>query len=208
MSEKEMQPQDAPPIESEPLDLAEESKWPQVIGIFSIIYALLGITCQGFGVLSLLLAPLWQAMSGIEIAAPPILQILTYVSFAIYLSLGIFLFIGGMRLLRRRSRGLANLKAWAVIRLAMVMVSFVAGYLTLPANVEMQRSINESVNEILAKNNQPEQPFDENAIYSRTVIFTSIAATVTSIYPLFLGFYLSRKKISDEVNTWESRMFD
>lgn len=208
MSEQGMETQDSPPIESEPLDLVEDSKWPKVIGIFSIVYALLGITCQGFGVLSLLMAPLLQAMAGINMDAPPILQILTYVSFAIYLSLGIFLFIGGMRMLRRRSRGLANLKAWAVIRLAMVMVSFVAGYLTLPASVEMQRSINESVNEILAKNNQPEQPFDENAIYTRTVIMTAIGAGVTSIYPLFLGFYLSRKKISDEVNTWESRMFD
>lgn len=208
MSEQGMETQDSPPIESEPLDLVEDSKWPKVIGIFSIVYALLGITCQGFGVLSLLMAPLLQAMGGINMDAPPILQILTYVSFAIYLSLGIFLFIGGMRMLRRRSRGLANLKAWAVIRLAMVMVSFVAGYLTLPASVEMQRSINESVNEILAKNNQPEQPFDENAIYTRTVIMTAIGAGVTSIYPLFLGFYLSRKKISDEVNTWESRMFD
>ena len=208
MSEQEMESQDSPPIESDPLDLVEDSKWPKVIGIFSIVYALLGITCQGLGVLSLLLAPLWQAMSGIDIAAPPIIQILTYVSFAIYVSLGISLFIGGMRLLRRRSRGLANLKAWAVIRLAMVMISFVAGYLTLPANVEMQRSINESVNEILAKNNQPEQPFDEDAIYTRTVIFTSIAATAMSIYPLFLGFYLSRKKIRDEVNTWDAGLFD
>ena len=208
MSEKEMQSQDAPPIESEPLDLVEESKWPKVIGIFSMVYALLGMTCQGFAVLIFLLIPVFQAMSGNDFDAPLMLQILTYVSFTIYVCLGIFLFMGGMRMLRRSTRGLANLKAWAVIRLVMVIVLFVAALFTLPTNIEMQRSINESVNEFLAKNNQPEQPFDEDAIYTRTVIGAAIAAGLMSIYPLFLGFYLSRKKISDEVNTWESRVFD
>ena len=208
MSEKEMQPQDAPPIESEPLDLVEESKWPKVIGLFSMVYALLGMTCQGSAVLIFLLIPVFQAMSGKDIDAPLMLQILTYVSFTIYVCLGIFLFMGGMRMLRRSTRGLANLKAWAVIRLVMVIVSFVAALFTLPTNIEMQRSINESVNEFLAKNNQPEQPFDEDAIYTRTVILAAVAAGLMSIYPLFLGFYLSRKKISDEVNTWESRIFD
>ncbi|MCH7546296.1 MAG: hypothetical protein IID30_07835, partial [Planctomycetes bacterium] len=117
MSEKEMQPQDAPPIESEPLDLVEESKWPKVIGIFSMVYALLGMTCQGFAVLIFLLIPVFQAMSGNDFDAPLMLQILTYVSFTIYVCLGIFLFMGGMRMLRRSTRGLANLKAWVVIRL-------------------------------------------------------------------------------------------
>lgn len=208
MSEKEMQPQDTPPIESEPLDLVEESKWPQVIGVFSMVYAVIGMTCQGSAVLMLLLAPVLQAMSGFDIDPPPVLQILTYVSFAIYVSLGIFLFMAGIRVLRRRTRGVANLKAWVVIRLVMVIVSFIAALFTVASNIEMQRSINESVNEMLAKNNQPEQPFDEDAIYTRTVIGATVAAGLTSIYPLFLGFYLSRKKISDEVNTWESRIFD
>lgn len=208
MSEQEMETQDSPPIESEPLDLAEESKWPKVIGIFSIVYALIGMTCQGMGVLILALAPFWRAITRIDMDASPVLQIQAYVSFAIYLGLGILLLMAGIRVLRHRERGVANLKAWAVLRLVMIIIVFVASLLTLPANVEMQRSINDSLNDILAENNQPEQPFDEDAIYTRTVLLASGAVALTSIYPLFLGFYLSRKKISDEVNTWEAGLFD
>ncbi len=180
----------------------QRSKWPKVIGIITIIYASLGMTCQGTSILGLLLAPVWRAMIGINIEAPPVIQVLAYSSFAIYLCLGIYLFVGGVRLLRRRAEGVKSLKTWAVMRLVMVIVSFVAGYLTIPANVEMQRNISVSVNEILAESNQPPQPFDEAKVFKQAGIGAVVGAGLTSIYPIFLGFFLSRKKVDEEIETW------
>jgi hypothetical protein len=153
-----------------------------------------------------MLAPIWRAMAGINIDPPPVIQILTYVGFAIFVSLGILLVVGGVRLCRRRSRGVANLKAWAVMRLVMVVIWFVASYLTIPANVEMQRTITESVNKKLAEANRPPQPFDEDTVYRRAVIGAAVGAGVVSIFPLFLGFYLSRRRIDEEIGRWDEAL--
>lgn len=210
MSEKEMQPQDAPPIESEPLDLAEESKWPKVIGTISIIYALIGLMCGLFAVGSPWLTEFGTRFAGLDMTFPLIMKIIAVVSGAIMFILGLMLFFGGIRLLRRKSSGVSLIKKWVIARIVFLLIGYATTVLTAPTQVDFQRQVLDLTNEAMVKGNRPDlvKDFDEDQTWRLLMIQSAVVTSIIAIYPLFLGFYISRKKISDEVNTWESRMFD
>ena len=45
------------------------------------------------------------------------------------------------------------------------------------------------------------QPSDAE-LHQKIIIRTAIMTSAVSIYPIFIGFYLSRRKITDEVADW------
>jgi hypothetical protein len=42
----------------------------------------------------------------------------------------------------------------------------------------------------------------DDQIWRRMIIGIGIGSVVFAVYPLFLGFFLSRQKITDEVHRW------
>ncbi len=210
MSEQEMESQDSPPIESEPMDLAEESSWPKVIGTISIIYALVGLSCSLFVVGSPWLTEFGTRFSGIEMTFPQMLKIMAIVSGLIMFILGLMLFFGGIRLLRRKPAGVSLIKKWVIARFAFLLIGFATTVVTAPAQVDFQRQVLDLTNEAMVKGNRPDlvKEFDEDKTWQLLMIQAAVMTSVVAIYPLFLGLFLSRKKISDEVNTWEAGLFD
>ena len=116
---------------------------------------------------------------------------------------GILLLFAAIGLLRRRKSGVSLHKAWAAVRLILIVIGLGLGMLMIPAQVDMQRSVNEATNRRLREAGRPEQPFNEEAVMQRSKIMLGIMTGATAIYPLFVGFYLSRKKIADEVADWD-----
>ncbi len=209
MSEQGLESQDSPPIESEPLDLAQETGWPKVIGTLSIIYALVGLSCSLFVVGSPWLTEFGTRFSGIEMTFPQLLKIMAIVSGLIMFILGLMLFFGGIRLLRRKPAGVSLIKKWVIARFVFLLIGFTTTVLTAPAQVDFQRQALDATNEAMVKGNRPDlvKDFDEEQTWRLLMIQASVITSIIAIYPLFLGFYLSRRKISDEVKTWESQMF-
>ncbi|MCH7573262.1 MAG: hypothetical protein IH891_10140 [Planctomycetes bacterium] len=132
------------------------------------------------------------------------------VSGVIMFVLGLMLIFGGTRLLRRKPAGISLIKKWVIARIVFLLISFTASVLTAPIQIDIQRQSNDFTNEMAVKGNRPDRvkDFDEDNAWRFVMIQAAVVTSVIAIYPLFLGFYLSRKKISDEVNTWESRIFD
>ena len=46
------------------------------------------------------------------------------------------------------------------------------------------------------------RPFDEDKAYRNTVIGMAVGTGMTCAFPLFLGFYLSRRRVTDEIKDW------
>ena len=102
------------------------------------------------------------------------------------------------------------IKKWVIARIVFLMIGFASTVLTAPTQVDFQRQALDATNEAMVNGNRPDlvKDFDEEKTWRLLMIQTAVMTSVVAIYPIFLGFYLSRKKITDEVNTWESRMFD
>lgn len=210
MSEQEMESQETPPIETEPLDLVDETRWPKVIGTVSIIYALVGLTCALGAVGSPWLTEFFTRLGGMDMTFPLLLKIMTVVSGAIMFILGLMLFFGGIRLLQRKPAGVSLIKKWVIARIVFLLIGFVTTVLTAPTQIDFKRQMNDFSNEMAVRGNRPDRvnEFDEDSAWRVFMIQAAVITSVVAIYPLFLGFYLSRKKISDEINTWEFIMFD
>ena len=129
---------------------------------------------------------------------------LLLVSAVLFLPLSILLLLAAIRLLGRRRTGVSMHKTWAVLRLVMVVISVVVGILMLPTSIQFERSMQEATVRLARErgSNVPDRPFDEDFAWKKGVVMTGVSAGVFSVYPLFLGFYLSRRKIGDEVETW------
>lgn len=203
MSDQNIQ-QVSPPTEGELIDPGSKTKWPKVFGIISIVIAILGLLFQTCVVVGVVFNEWLMNLAGLDVKIPPVMKMVAGGSYAVYLVLGILLLMGGISLLRRKPGCLKLLKAWVVLRLIVAALGLGLAFLVLPANIEMQRQINESMNERLVKAGRPEQPFDENTIYVRTLIMTGLSLVATLIFPVTLGFYISRQKITDEVSEWGS----
>ena len=119
-------------------------------------------------------------------------------------SLGLLLLVGAINLLRRHRSGVSLLKAWTVLRLVLVLVGLVAAILIMPAQVDVQQSMLEQTNEILrdAGRTAGIQEIDDEKIRQSIIRKSVIFSGVLTVYPLFLGFWLSRRKIGDEVSQW------
>ena len=180
------------------------TKWPTVIGVISTIYACLGITCMGLGAVGTWFGEMMYRVFGMDVTVPTIIKVTTVLSCVLGIILGIILFVGGLRLVKRRRSGVKLLKMWVVMRIVLVLIGVVLAVLTMPAQIQYQRAINEATNKMLRENGNPEQPFNEATAQRQIFIFSGIGAAVVSIYPIFLGLYLTRKTIDAEIEPWPS----
>lgn len=193
-------------LDAEMPELAEPpaTKWPRVIGIISVIYAAGGILCQVGVVASSFFSETLLKMGGMDIEMPPVLLAVNTVLGVVMSFVGLLLLFAAINLLRRRRSGVSLHKQWAVLRVVLVVAGVGIGIVLLPANIELQRSIQEASNERLREADRDDlvQEFSEDKVWRQTIITTGVTAGVVSVYPLFIGFYLSRRKIREEVETW------
>ncbi|MDY7107535.1 MAG: hypothetical protein SYC29_02760 [Planctomycetota bacterium] len=204
---------DTPAAAAEPLDDVWEAvdipdtKWPKVIGIISLIYAIGGLLCQVGGVGWLLVGvPLFAGMAGVEIEVPAILIFVMIPQALLGLALGVMLLLGAVNLLRRHRSAVGTLKAWVVLRLILLVIGVGAGILTLPAQITLQEQAMEAQVQRAEERGSSIPPGmlpDREALWTRGLIGTAVVTGLAAVYPLFLGFYLSRRKIDDEVAQWK-----
>jgi len=180
----------------------QESTWPKTIGVISLIYAIGGLLCQVIGGVMVVASEWLAGLQGIDIELPVLLKLMQGAMLVVVFVIGIVMLVGSIKLLQRKQSGTSLLKKWVILRLVMVLVGMVLAVLTLPAQVEMQKSIQKQTNEIRREAGMSGEKIDEEKIQFKIVLTAVIFSGVFTIYPLFLGFYLSRKKITEEVNTW------
>lgn len=182
----------------------QESSWPKTIGIISLIYAIGGLLCNFPSRLITVVMDKALALRGMEIELPTLVKLTVGALAVVIFVLSLFMLVGSVKLLRRKRSGISILRTWAVFRLVVVLLWLVVSILIAPAIIELKKSIQYQTNEILRDAGQGSRvkKIDDEKLQTAVMRDTVIEAGVFSIYPLFLGFYLSRKKITEEVQTW------
>jgi len=184
-----------------------DTKWPKVIGIISLIYAIGGLLCQVAGSVWVVFgAEAVMGMTGADIEMSMLVKVLTIVSAVLLFGVGVLMLVGSVNLLRRRRSGVSALKMWVVLRLLLLVVGIGLGILMLPANIDFQMQAAEAQAQMLRDRGQSVpaslEKMDRETLWLRSVIGLGVMSGVFAVYPLFLGFYLSRGKISDEAAQW------
>jgi len=190
-------------IPSEMLDVPA-TKWPTVFGVISIIYGGMGMLCYVFQGAMIAILPTLPEMFRGGVEMPPILRITGAIQVIVTFGLGVFMLVGAARLLRRRRSGVAILKQWAVLRLVVLLLGVGAMVLTGPAQIHVQRSTLDFKNKMLEEQGRAdriEKKSDEQ-LWRLSMIQGGAAAVAFAIYPLVLGFYLSRRKVTEELEQW------
>jgi len=183
---------------------AEETKWPKVIGIISLIYALGGLLCQGGVAVSTALGDAIARFFGADITTPVVLKAIGIMVALTTFAAGVVMLAGAIKLLRRRRSGPSLLRKWVVMRIALVLIGVVVMVLTGPAQTQMQRSMLDFQNDLARERGQMDriQERTDDELWHTAMLQGGIFAGLFAIYPVFLGLWLSRKKIAAEVEQW------
>ena len=185
---------------------APATKWPTIIGVFSLLYAIGGLGCQAFfGFVSVFFGEFMANLGGSDAELPMISKIIGGASAVILLVIGVMMLIGSINLMRRRRSGVALLRRWVVMRLLLVLVFFTITVLTAPLQMNFQRQMVEFGNDQWIDAGRPDlvQEFDDAALWKRTMYSTAGMFAAVSVYPVLLGLYIGRRKIDEEIRAWE-----
>lgn len=185
----------------------DTSKWPKVIGIFSLFYAILGMFC-GLATTTWALAgtAMLAGLMDADISMPMSLKIFYLTAAALGLILSIMLLTAAVGLLRRKSSGVRRHLRWALWRMLLILAASIAGLVTAPSNVQLEKAMAEAGNRMAEEQDAPTRPIpSDEALFRKTIIQTAIGSGVQIIYPLFIGFYLSRRKIRGQIAHWPSK---
>ncbi len=182
-------------------------KWPKVIGVISLLYALGGMLCQIGGVMSLYLTKWLARLGGFELdmEIPASLKVVQIGLATLTFCVGILMFVGAVNLLRRRRSGPSLLRVWSVIRLVLIVVGLGTAIVLAPAQVELQRSLLEQQNDRLREAGMESRVKEKTDDELRQAAIRNgvIASGVFAAYPFFLGLWLSRRKVTEEVQHWK-----
>jgi hypothetical protein len=187
---------------------SEPTVWPRTIGVISLIYAALGGCCAlGMGV-STVSSEVFMKMGGIDFQMPAWVKVMAAVGGVIGVAFGVMLLVGSIGLLRRRPAGVRWLKAWVILRLVILILMQPVAILLLPANIKLQMEMQEAMAQQLRRQNPSAKvPMrDEASIRRWTQVQVVAGAVGPALYPLFLGLYLSRRRVRAEVSTWSEGM--
>ncbi len=204
-----VKPAKAPPTEFDPTALPPEdtAKWPKVIGIFSLIYTLGGLLCSvGLSVWTVFIGTFMAKMMDADVTLPMGVKV-AYLSLGVAnLVLGIMMVMGAVALLRRKRQGVKLLTRWAVLRMCLLLVGALLTVVIAPSQIEMQKAIIEAGNRQMIKNGREPNPIpSDEDIHRGLIINSAVFSGIVAIYPIFLGFYLSRRKIKDQIKHWPTR---
>ena len=199
------QPAAHPPMEPTAVVLDDqETKWPKVIGVISLIYAILGLGCNALGGAWYAFAPMMPEMWRGGADVPGILRLTLGAQVLAAVCLGVLMLIGAVNLLRRRRAGPRLLKRWAILRMLLILIAVVLLVLTAPAQVDLLRSVQEYSNDMLRDAGRADmiQESTDDELWRRVMLQGGGGVLVTAIYPVFLGLWLSRTKITADVERW------
>ena len=194
-----------PPPVGPDLDETPPATWPKTVGTISIVYASFGLLCQSAMNAGGMFSDFFMKMGGIDVQIPMMMKVISGVTMVVMWVLGIILIVGGVKLIRRRRGAMGILKTWVVLRVLVVIMAVVSTVVFLPVTMGLQEEILEATNKRLREGGSPErvQEFDEDKAWRNAVIGTAVTSALFSAYPLFLGLYLSRRKIVAEVEQWD-----
>jgi uncharacterized membrane protein len=185
------------------LDEITPSRWPTVIGVISIIYAIGGMTCATLQVGWLAVMDAIPEMYRGGITMPLGLRLAMIGLVVPLLILGIMLITGGIGLLRRKRSSVSLLRKWVLLRLVMLLLGVMFAVVTAPAQIEITRQSHEFAARMYAESGQSAPPSkSDEELWRGLILQTGIFSALIAIYPLFIGFYLSRRRINDEVAEW------
>lgn len=195
-----------PPVEAGPHHSdPEATRWPTVIGIISLVYACGGLLCGlGYGI-SILLTEWMMSLGGMKVDTPPVIKVTGFAMSVLMIAIGVVMLFGAVNILRRRQAGVKLLKLWALLRVALIVLGIVVAMLTAPAQVAFQRSIADATEQRLRDSGQAAAippPKTDEEIWRQIMVMSGVMSAVMAIYPIFIMFYLSRRKITNETLEW------
>lgn len=115
------------------------------------------------------------------------------------LVLSIWLLVGGIKLLRRRSEAVATLKAWAWVRI-LVAVAWVLVYYTNRDNLLMV--IQQEMERQAASAGTEPTKINEDIAGMVVLVAIIVIGIVQLIWPVILLIFLNRDSVRQEVETW------
>lgn len=185
----------------------DTSRWPKVIGIFSLIYGFGGMFCGLMGAAwAIFGAAMMAKLMDAQFTIPTVVKATTIGLTVFNLMLGVVLVVGAVSLLRRKRSGVRLHVRWALLRMILILVGVVVAIFTAPMQIDMQKAMEEAGNRKLVESGRPPKPLSTDAqVYHKMIISTAIFSGVLSIYPLFIGFYLSRRKIREQISHWPNK---
>ena len=189
--------------------------WPTVLGATCIVYAVLGVFANGCGLGNVFLGDIGFKMAGIEVEGglnlPAWITVSTVILGALGLILAGLLFVGAGGLIRRQPGSVSLLKLWAVAAILASVVQIVLGFLSIDNNVDLQLRVQDAQSEML-RSQDPEISQKELAILGLTksageirtqsIQYTVILGGMPMIYPILLGFFLTRKGRIQQAEAW------
>jgi hypothetical protein len=185
----------------------DTSKWPKVIGVFSLIYAILGMTCGiAYAGMTMMTEQL-MAMGGMTDVTLPMPIKLTVVALVLCgLILGIVLLSAAVQLLRRKRSGVKLHLRWAMLRMILILLAATTTLFTGKASVDFEKARLDAQNRLMEERGGQAMkiPSDE-ALHRRTILTTAGFSAAQAIYPLFIGFYLSRRRIREQIAHWSNK---
>ncbi len=197
--------EESTPVDAGPLvDEAPSSRWPTVIGTISLIYAIGGLLCA-LGIMSSgFFTEAMMAMGGMKVQMPFIIKILSAVQGLLLLIAGGLLFTGAIGTLRRKRSGPGVIRAWVLYRIILLVIGAATTILTAPAQVQFQRSMLDAQQQRIDESggSMKVNNITDDQIWRRAMIGMGVMSVLFAAYPIFLGFYLSRQKITAEIAEW------
>ncbi|MEE8155129.1 MAG: hypothetical protein V3T53_09285 [Phycisphaerales bacterium] len=201
------QPTHPPTEQSEMLADDLPTKWPTVIGVISLFYALGGLLCQIGVAMGPYLTELGARLGGLDLdmEIPASLMAVQIGLATLTFCVGILMFIGAVNLLRRRRSGPSLLRVWSVIRLVLIVVGLGVAVMLAPAQVGIERWQLDVANEKHREAGRADRVKERTDDELRQTVITKgvIASGVGAMYPFFLGLWLSRRKVTEEVKHWK-----
>lgn len=189
MSENPYEPEQ-PPVDLDVDLLAEPPGWPKIVGIVSIVFGALGLTCGGCGLLGQGMQSLIPEMEDVAKQPQVMAPILTFSLLALALLLSILLLIAGIMTLLRKPIGRPLHLLYAVLKILAVIVGLVTFIMIWPDyKVELTRYFEES-----GQNAQ-----SRDVMLSATFYGALVSNLIYLAYPVFclIWFGLVKRKPED-----------
>lgn len=184
---------------------APDTRWPKVLGIISLIYAIGGMLCAiGLGV-SIPLAGVGFRMQGLDIQLPQVMTLQAVIFAVLQFILGCMLIVAAAGLLRRVPAGVRWARRWAILRLVLLVLGLGVAIVTGQAQIEFEKQMlnmrREQMRQIERDPDSIPEKSDQQiwrGVLLKSLIFTGCLA----VYPVFLGLFLSRRAVNEEISRW------
>ncbi|MDZ4828892.1 MAG: hypothetical protein SGJ09_01680 [Phycisphaerae bacterium] len=183
-------------------------RWRLIVGVIGLIYGI-GGSLMWIAALagSLLWGPMMKMAGMGDIQMPAVIRLTSIVQSAVLVALGILLAIGSMNLLRMRPSGASIMRAWVVVRMFVLIASFILGFVLLPTQVAFQVKMVEVQRDVFRERGVPEKDLpvaDPAKIEAWMRYSLGGISLVAAAFPIFVGVVLTNRKKKAEIDSWRT----